>query len=251
LAHDAVTGPLVQCCWPSPVCALHQPQGHRIFQKGLFLRTFPLAGGQSSTSSSPALWAGDTDIYTKQRGPWAHRTSRRLCAGVWDRNSPRHRAKSWGTGCSGGWPACPVSPELAAAARPDTGSRRCSPASPCVGHGQGPGSCHHPNRPWVGRSHGGTCPGLPLPRQTPRWVTRAGEGHPLAASCPGMGHPCSLQPPGQLPSVPTPHPREEQKPPLTGVFLAFLQVWLQTALQASQLASCLGAKDRVHRLDLG
>ena len=69
----------------------HQPQGHHVSKKGIFLCTFPLAGGQSSIPTSPFSRASDTDIYTKQCGPGARWTTRRLCPGVWGRDSPRQR----------------------------------------------------------------------------------------------------------------------------------------------------------------
>ena len=150
-----------------------------------------------------------------------------------------------GTGCSGGGgPAYPVCPALVAAARTDAGSLAMLTHSPTLLRSGRAGTwerCHRPDHARVRevtkpqRSRG-TCPGLPLPRQTPRCYRTAPF---LTAPWPAA----PLCPPLVLRGV--------QIPPLTRVFLAFLQVWLQIALQASQPAGCLGAKNGVTRLDFG
>lgn len=123
--------------------------------------------------------------------------------------------------------------------------------------------CHHPDHAGGGgvtkpqRSRR-TCPGLPLPRQTPCWITGAREAYPglaaslLVLSSRGRGQPSPLQPPGQLPlSAHTSRSGGSKKPLQPGFFLAFLQLWWQIALQVSQPTSHLSAKNSITRLDLG
>lgn len=179
MAHDAVTGPLVQSCWLSPIRALHQPwvsvPGTPRFQEKDF-----------SLHLSPGWWAEQHPHIPHSRGP-AIQTLIPSSVGHGPAGPPGGSAQGYkagtapgeglragGTGCSGGGgPTCPVSPAPAASARPDAGSPAmlaCSPMLLCRGRAGTWERCHHPG-PW-----GSQGPPGPLRRgELPQVRGRAGQ----------------------------------------------------------------------------
>lgn len=173
-----------------PASALGNEHLGAASNKRFFSAAFPWLLGRAASPHPLFLRARDADTDTAQRGPWAPG----LPGASGDRDSPRQRAQSRGTGCSQ-W----LLQQLILMQIP----RRCWPTWAWTGTWQ---SCHCPELSCQG---GDQVPaqqrdlalGLSLPRPTPHWYRTS----PL------------LTAPGQLPLAP-PLYSEIAKTPLNASF---------------------------------